>query len=316
MHISTIIIPVRPQPDTILAIYLLKRFGTKKFPGIEKAIITIDKYAGSKDKTYEEYLKNGELLVDVGGGPYNHHHTKIHTTASMLVAEDLSINKDPSLSKLLKYAERDDKFGLGTISKDPLDKTFGLSGLIYSMNKQYPNDPNKTINATIEFFEAHYLEEKSRIEELPKIYNELKKEGKAIEVKLTSLKAVLIESDNISMPGYLRAGAGGRYDIVVQKRSTGHVNILSRLQKDKKIPLAQLAAVLRANEIYAETGKESSKNYEELSAPGRMNETPNWYYDPATNSIQNGGVNTDATVPTKIPWEHFPEILQMAFGDK
>ena len=314
MNISRIIIPVRPQPDTILAIYLLKYFGSNKFPNIEKAIIQIDPNAGSK-KSHEEYLTNGELLIDVGNGPYNHHE-KESITASLLVAQDLNIDRDPSLSKLLKYAERDDKFGLGTISKDTLDKTFGLSGLIGSMNKEYPQDPNKVVNIVIPLLEAHYLEENRRIKELPKIYTDLLKQGKAFELKLPRIRAVFLESDNVSIPGYLRAQAGGKYDIVVQKRSSGHVNILSRQQNNKKIPLENLAATIRISEIYANTGEETNKKIEELSMPGKMAEVQNWYYDQATNSIQNGGVNIDSTPPTKIPWEHFPEILKIAFEEK
>jgi hypothetical protein len=36
-----IILPTRPQTDTIVAIFLLKKFGKEKYPGIEKAKIEI-----------------------------------------------------------------------------------------------------------------------------------------------------------------------------------------------------------------------------------------------------------------------------------
>jgi hypothetical protein len=237
--------------------------------------------------------------------------------AEGLIAKDLNLEYDPSLSKLLKYAERDDKFGLGTISKDPLDKAFGLSGLVGSMNKEYPNEPNKVIGIIIPLLEAHYLQENRRIKELPKEFEELFKNGKATEVKLENIKGILIESDNLSMPGYLRAQAGGRYDIVVQKRNSGHVNILSRPQKNKeKILLERLVVIIRTSEIYSETGKETDKKYKDLSVPGKIKEVPNWYYDPATNSIQNGGISLDSTPPTKIIWEQFPRLLQIAFNEK
>lgn len=316
MKIDKIIIPVRPQPDTILAIYLLKRFGQNKFPDIENAQIEINPNAET-DKSFNDYLNEGYLLIDVGNGPYNHHGKEKQTTASYLIAKDLNLEYDPSLSKLLKYAERDDKFGLGTISKDPLDKAFGLSGLVGSMNKEYPNEPNKVIGIIIPLLEAHYLQENRRIKELPKEFEELFKNGKATEVKLENIKGILIESDNLSMPGYLRAQAGGRYDIVVQKRNSGHVNILSRPQKNKeKILLERLVVIIRTSEIYSETGKETDKKYKDLSVPGKIKEVPNWYYDPATNSIQNGGISLDSTPPTKIIWEQFPRLLQIAFNEK
>ncbi len=35
----TIVLPVRPQPDTLVAIFLLKEYGEVKFPGIKNAKI-------------------------------------------------------------------------------------------------------------------------------------------------------------------------------------------------------------------------------------------------------------------------------------
>ncbi len=314
MQISRIVLPVRPQPDTILAIYLLRHFGGKDFPGADKADISLNPNA-DKEK-FEDHIKKGELLIDVGEGPFNHHGTGESTTASFLVARYLRIENDPALSKLLRYAERDDKFGLGTLSKDPLNKAFGLSGLIGSLNKQFPSDPSKVVNVVIPLMEAHHMEEVRRIYELPKAYEDLKKEGKAIEMRLGNLRAVLIESDNISLPGYLRAQAGGRYDIVVQRRSSGHVNILSRPQKNEKIPLGRLAAIIRGTELLTRTGENPQIEYDVLAAPAKIKEVPNWYYDPATNSIQNGGVNIDSTEATAIPWDRFTEIMEVAFEEE
>jgi hypothetical protein len=316
MQISKIILPVRPQPDTLVAIFLLRKFGKNKFENIDRAIIEVDPNIGNVGDA--ENLKNGNLLIDVGGGAYDHHGTKIATCASTLVAKDLNIAGDPAISKLLRYAERDDKFGLGTVSKDQIDRTFGLSGLVGSLNKQFPDNPQKVLDLILPIIEAHYAEEYIRIHELPAIYKKLLEEGKVIELNLkskTPIRAVLIESDNISMPGYLRAQAGGKYDIVVQKRSSGHVNILSKVQKGVKINLERLVAVIRGAEFYMQKGEEINIKYADLVIPARMTEVPNWYYDPATNSIQNGGVHTDLTESTKIPWQNFPKILEIAFNE-
>jgi len=314
MQISKIIIPVRPQPDTIIAIYLLKRFGQEKFSGILNAEIIIDPNAGKIGD--DENQRLGNLLIDNGGGAYDHHGRKPETCASFLVAKDLGISSDPALSKLIHYAERDDKFGLGTISKDQLDRTFGLSGIIGTLNKQFPHDSEKVINLITPLIESHYAEEVKRIHELPALYKNLVSEGKTTELNYGEFKIVLLESDNISLPGYLRAQVGGNYDIVVQRCSSGHVNILSRIKKQKKIPLERLIAVIRGAEYYMHNGKEINKKYADLIIPTRISEVPNWYYDQATNSIQNGGVHTDATPVTEIPWDHFPTILELAFNEK
>ena len=311
MQISNIVLPVRPQPDTIIAVYLLKAFGKTKYSGIENAIITIDPNAGLIGN--EENLKQGKLLIDNGGGAYDHHGTQ--SCATYMVAKDLGLSSDPALSKLIHYAERDDKFGLGTISKDQLDRTFGLSGIIGTLNKQYPNDPEKVINLILPLIESHHTEEVKKIHELPALFKNLVAEGKTLELKYLGHRIILFESDNISLPGYLRAQIGSNYDIVVQRRSTGHVNILSRTKKGQKIPLERLVAVIRGAEYYMKNGNEINKKYSELITPARITEVPNWYYDQATNSIQNGGVHTDTTPATIIPWDNFPMLFKLAFGE-
>lgn len=315
MEIKKIILPVRLQPDTIIAIYLLKEFGTKKYLNIKQAIIEANPNAGKTG--HDENLKNGNLLIDLGGGVYDHHGKANPTCASVLVAKDLNIAGDPALSKLLRYAERDDKFGLGTISKDQIDRAFGLSGLIGSLNKQYPDEPQKIFDYIFPIINAHYKEEYVRVHEIPGEYKKLLENNKIIKLELgdkIKLKAVLIESDNISMPGYLRAEVGGRNDIVVQRRSSGHVNILTKSQKNK-INLDRLVAIIRGAEFYTENGLKIDKKYPELIIPARIPEVQNWYYDPATNSIQNGGVHTELTEATKIPWTNFSKMLEIAFNE-
>ena len=177
-----IILPTRPQPDTILGIFLLKKFGKEKYLGIEKAEVEIWQEL-PKGETPGFLEKKGVLVLDLGGGKFDHHQKG--KTLSKLLAEDLEILDDHALQKLLIYGERDDKYGLGTISSDPIDKAFGLSGLIASLNKVFPGNPEKVIENVLPLIEAHYLEEKKKIEELPREFEEKLKEGKAeiFEVK-------------------------------------------------------------------------------------------------------------------------------------
>ena len=175
MNYRKIILPTRPHPDTILGIFLLKNFGKEKYPGIERAELEIWQEL-PKNETSGSLEEKGILVLDVGGGKFDHH--QMGKTLSQLVAEDLGISEDPALQKLLIYGERDDKFGLGTISSDSLDKAFGLSGLIASLNKAIPENPEKVIDAIAPLITAHYLEEKKKTEELPKELKDKLKEKK------------------------------------------------------------------------------------------------------------------------------------------
>lgn len=314
LFFQKIILPTRPQPDTILGIFLLKNFGKEKYPGIEKAEIEIWQEL-PENKTPGSLGREGVLVLDLGGGKFDHHQTK--KTLSQLVAEDLEILNDSALQKLLTYGERDDKYGLGTISSDPIDKALGLSGLIASLNRVFPENPEKVIDIVSPLIEAHYLEEKKRTGELPKEFEEKIKVGKAeiFEVKQDKkkLKVVILESDNLSMAGWLKASAGQKADVVCQKVSSGYVNILTKPLK--RVDLRWLAAYLR-NEEGKLRGRRLKYLTFDLMRPGKIPEIPEWYYDRATNSILNGGPNPKGILPTAIPLERIKEILKEALSQK
>jgi len=309
-----IILPTRPQPDTIVGIFLLKFLGRQKYPGIEKAEIGIlqDLPAG---ETADSLEQKGILALDIGGGKLDHHETG--KTISQLIAEDLEISTDPAVSKMLSYAERDDKFGKGTISNDLIDKAFGLSGLISALNKTFAGSPEKVISVSMPLLFAHYSEERKRTKEMPQEYEEKMKNGQAeyFEVKQNSkkLKVVVLESNNVSMAGWLRSTLGPRADVVCQKTSAGYVNILTRPLK--KVDLRMLAAYLRIREAELKN-KNLESGVSDVLKSSRIPEVTEWYYDRATNSILNGGTNPKGIEPTKIPLPEIKEIIKLAFSQK
>src|SRR3989338_5691125 len=97
---TKIVLPTRSQPDTLAAIFILKKFGEEKFPGIKEAKIDFWQ-AVPTGETTESLDKKGVVLFDLGGGRFDHHGRKPQTTASDLVADFLGVKDDPSLAKLL-----------------------------------------------------------------------------------------------------------------------------------------------------------------------------------------------------------------------
>jgi len=304
---AKIILPTRPQPDTIVGIFLLRAFGKSKYPGVESAPVEVlsDLPKGETSATLEQ---KGAILIDVGGSKFDHHVRG--RTASQLIAEDLGVDKSSALAKLLQYAERDDKYGLGTISQDSLDKAFGLSGLIASLNKSLPENPQKVVDYAIPLLKAHYLEEKKR-EDLPREFEDGLTRGSAeiIEArhKRKNMKMVALESDNVSMSGWLRSAEGAKADVVVQKTSAGFVNILTRPLK--RIDLRWTAALLRQEEIeMRKRNLQLPEGY--LMKSGRIEEVPEWYYDRATNSILNGGILHRGVEPTAVSFAMVKELAR------
>ncbi|MDO8594607.1 MAG: hypothetical protein Q7R93_03795 [bacterium] len=313
--IREIIMPTRPQVDTVLAVFLLKTFGEEAFPGISKAVCGIlPKLPEGKNSLQLE--AEGKLLIDVGGGKFDHHGRAEKITACDLIARHLHIENDPSLKKLFELARRDDFFGKGTLSEDPLDRAFGFPGLLAAMNKEYPSDPNKVIDFFQTLIRMHHREETRRTKELPEELAKKMTDGgmTKLEVKQRDkkLKVAIVESDNVSMPGFLRAREGGGFDVVLQIRTTGHVNILTR--QIKRIDLRSLAVIIRTQE---NTLSPNPSDFPPrlLAEPGRLDDIPEWYYDTATNSIQNGGTSPQGISPTRIKKPEWPKLLEVGLSE-
>jgi len=300
----TIIIPARPQPDTIVAIFLLKTLGAERFPGIEHFKIEVNPDAPKE--SFEELLQKKVLLLDIGGGPLDHHNTGSCT--SELVADLLHIRDNPAIAKLLAYARRDDVFGKGTSSSDPIDRAFGLSGLIASLNKRYPNDPQKIIETVLPLIEAHYHSSHEHHFELPAAVEEKKKRGEYTEAFVhqrgARLKVAFVVSDKPAMVTYLRSYKGPHADVVVQRsEKSNRICIVTR--QERKLNLSAVAALIRLREaeLRSITLPEESGYW---AKEGKVAELPMWYVDPATNSILNvGGADAD----TFIPWEEMQRLV-------
>lgn len=312
-----IALPTRAQPDTIIAIFILKHFGKEHFPGIEDA--TFEVVPRLPDNETEESLaQKGMLLVDVGGGMFDHHSKPYQTTASSLITEYLGQKNNPALLKLLQFAERDDFYGKGIVSTDPLDRAFGLPGLIASLNRKYVQEPAKVVEIVIPLIDAFYAEEEKRAFEMPKELEDKLRSGRAdaftVRHRGKTLKGIIIETDNPSMAGFLRSRGGGGYDVIALRLPTGHTNILTK-QVQPRVDLRSLCVLLRIQEAEAR-GVALEGSPESLSVAGTMKEVPQWYFDPATNSLLNGGPNPQGIEATTIDPFEFRKLLEVGLSEQ
>ena len=300
--IRTVAMFPKIQADTAAAYFILKTFGERLFPGVGQAEVVFWT-ALPEGKTAAQLESEDCLTIDLGG-MFDHHLAneklgKRQECVSGLIARHLGMENDVTLKKLLTWAKRDDLEGKGTVSPDPLDRAFGLSGIIMNANREYANDPKRTLDLITQIIDLHVREERRRQVELPEELAKLEKQGKVQAFPLrqgsADLQAMFVETDNVSMAGFLRAAK--KMDLVIQRRSTGHTNIIT--QQMRSIDLRPLVAVLRL----AEAEKKGVKlNVDEtaLMSAGRLAGTEEWYYDDAANSIQNGGVNPQGVTATAL----------------
>jgi hypothetical protein len=320
--IHTVAMYPRPHPDNIVALWLLQEFGREQFPGVERAKLQFWNQVPA-NKNAEEWERQGILLIDLGGGKFDHHHDQFSndkkTCATTLVAGYLGIADLPELKKLLEYVRRDDLEGRGIVSKDIIDRAFGLSAIVMNLNRDYPDHPAYVIDVVQRIVAAHYHEEYRRKVIMPKEWKELQAQGKTTRFDVsiagsnTTLQVVMVETDSKAMVGFLRAVGDVKADVVVQRQSSGHTNIVSR-QTPPRLRLEKAVAAVRRAEA-EKKGVTLSLPNEEWQKPRRLAGIEEWYFDTAANTIQNGGADTTNITPTRLGLAEIANILRQTLTD-
>jgi len=295
-HIQKIIMPTKLQPDTLVALYILKKYGEKVYPGVSAVPVEFTMVSPGDAETLEN---QGIILLDFGQGKFDHHRvdrSSENECVTTLVAKQLGVRQRPELLKLIAYAKRDDLEGIGTRSRDPIDRALGLSSIINNLERYYRGRPKEVIGIVFKILEAYWQEEYNRYYRYPAAYKELLAAGKAEEIAIATdqgkqLKVVLIESDEKGLVGFLRAWSEVGAHAVVQRLSSGHTNIIT--QQSARLNLRGVIKNLRLLEAQQKNITLAETDY---YAKGKLREVPEWYFDTAALSIQNGGV-----VPEGIP---------------
>ncbi len=286
-----------------------QQYGTAMYPGVEKATLQFWTSV-PKDLNEEQMLQQGTLLLDIGGGTYDHHDTD--STVARMVAQDLGIERFPELQKILKWAERDETKGQGTISKDNLDRAFGLSGLIMSLHRTYLKEPGKVFKFVLPLLAAHLAQEKRRYYDLPQEWSDAKQSGKAEIFKMkhakNELKVIRIETSSVDIVGFLRNYKKTKADIVIQVLPSNHINIITK--QDTKVDLKDIVAILRVEEARKKGLNPEKYSVKDLRETDRLKDIPEWFYDTAANTIQNGGVIPESTPATDLSAE---EVVNAVF---
>jgi hypothetical protein len=311
--ITAIITHPHFQADTLAALVILAYYGLEKYPGIAQAPVKF-MVKLPEGQTGEQLEQEGIIALDMGGGRFDHHRSdrqKEKDCLTDLVILDLGLKGNPAVEKIRLWARRDDLQGQGTLSRDTLDRAFGLSGLIQNLTRRYKDNPVRIMQAVLPILEAHLWEEEMRHTAFPEEYKELKNSGKVEEFTVfqekKSLKAVMIESDTSGLVNFARANSKIKADLVLQKLSSGHINIITNQQQ--KINLNCLAVILRIEEAKKKGMPLDQLSKKELIVKGKMAGLEEWYFDTAANSIQNGGIRPESAPPTALSLTEVKQAL-------
>lgn len=298
MEIKKILIPNKPHLDPIAAIYLLKQYGKEKFPGIESAEIIF--WENSHDPKTEDIdrIKTEKILtIDIGGGMFDHHKSVEKETATSLVASYLGIEKNPELNALFNYVREDDLEGLHNRYGD-------LAYLIKCFHKQNVSSL-KVVELGLRMI--NYFQT-TQVDWCLNVRKEYENKIKIYKVKRfdKKMKIGVVESDNSQIANY-----GITIDslsAVIQKRSTGHVMILTN--KHHRLNLREIVAAIRMRELEL-NGYNKPIDPAKLQFEGKNSLIPNWFYHRSLNAFLNGSQALNKAEPTKLK---FSEIISLVWN--
>ncbi len=285
-------IATHPNPhfDEIVAIFLIRKYGHKKYRGIDSAkIIFMNSDSGNAvtKNTVKDYEKEGTLAIGIGNGRFDEHKqgsgVKESECAATLVANYLGISKNPELTQLLKYALNNDRKGASS--------PFDLASIIKSLYQNYPDDPMFVINWAMTALESKLMEQKKFFDQSADHYAKAKKLNFSFLNRNYLL--VVADSDEPQFNKYARwRGAA----IVIQRNSKGNVQIFT----NKKLANFRMKDVIRILRI-KEQKKSSTPNpitdWKVLATEGSC---ANWYYQQETETILNGSLTNPNIEPTKL----------------
>ncbi len=305
----------RPHLDEIVAIWLLRRFGETRFPGVSRAKVSYTT-TGRGGPDAKESEDRGILMLGIGGGRFDEHPTldngrKAEECCATLVARELGVFDDPSLQKILKFVKSRDLEGNST--------PFDLSYLVKLLHPRFPDNPEKVIEWTLVGIEAKYeeqhdfffvarqeFESKARIDEVP--------------VGTRRLRIATIESDSESVGKYARSEFGGHAGIVIQKRASGNVSIL--VNKQMGLDMRDVVRMIRLAERQAKRGGQGSgagglgepvtdKECEMLAVEGVVRGAEEWFFHERGQMLLNGSLTATGVPPTRLTLDQIREIVSI-----
>jgi len=308
-QIRAIATHVRPHLDEIVAIWLLIKFGADKYPGVAEAAIEYWTNGGNAPdgRSAEGYEAEGYLLVGTGGGRFDEHgrngdKSKQGDCAATLVAKDLGIDQDPILVKILKFTLTNDLHG----TSHPFD----ISAISKAMHEFYPDDPEKVMTWAMAALDVKYLEQKGFVDAQIALENA---EVLTIMDGTQQHKMVIIESDSEHVSKAARNKSGLDAAIVVQKRSTGNVQIFSN--KRHGLQLYDLAQMLRLEE-QALADKVVTTDWAQLRAEGKIEGAEEWYFHHEGQMLLNGSLSAPDVSPTRISLDQIKAAITIAVNPK
>jgi len=388
VRFHTVITHDRLHPDEMEDLWLLVKFGERKFPGIRDARLVLWP-AGARipgGRSAEDYEKNGILLIGVGGGRFDEHPTigreRIQgECAATLMAKELGVQEDPALTEILEFIRNNDLDGTGwgfdqfasivdalhfenpnkpeiviswslmtldalynkqkryaTTAQDEGGYTMmlvtgelgtrgnpelveilerirttkwsfdGFTNMLDAIRLQNPNNPEAVISWAAKVLNALYLKQK-HYRTITKAEFNQHAVIEEIQSSHGMIRMITIESDDEMVARYARSNSGGNAAIVIQRESSGNVQIYAN--KRHGLILDDVTQMVRLSEEKLRNNVVTTE-WKTLSSEGMVPGAENWFY--TGQMLLNGSLTAKDVPPTMIPLDLIQQIVRIGIN--
>ncbi|MCX6806592.1 MAG: hypothetical protein NT135_00495 [Candidatus Berkelbacteria bacterium] len=244
--------------DNLGALWAGYNFGSLALPGFDEA--PIDWYSSEyKVQSAEAWEKQGVVLFDCGGGRFDHApHGTVPFCSLDTILEFCGVNRNPELQEMVQDIRDGDLRGTRTTR----------AHFAHFLYIQHKSDSRKLVRAAFGYLNSWYTREIDLFYIVAKEFQD-----KAMIHTFGDTKIAVIETDVRRVAGYALSKFGGAVDVVIQRQSDGHCQVLAN--QGKGVNLANAIGVLRYWNMAAE-GIEVTCSPEELTCPGSFELAP-WY---------------------------------------
>jgi hypothetical protein len=306
---SRIITHVWPHLDEIVAIRLLKKHGEQKFPGISQAkVVFSGTGVNPEDKTWQQHMDEGTLVIGIGGGPFDEHPTmeeerKHGKSACQLVAEALNLQAHPIYRRLIELVTEADQMGVHEFHIANRLKTN------YRLNPDHPEIGIKMVNDILDDWEH---EQQLFVDGRVEIQKLMKTDAYKTATLPDGRKLGIIVVQNTNNYKMSAAARSLRIPIIIQQQPKGNVQIFCDSERNN-FSMKKVAAKIRIAECLASGMSEADVaklDATALEREGKIPEVTNWFYQVPGQNMINGSETTPQIPGTKIPMNILVEIVQ------
>ncbi len=305
--VKAILTHENPDLDNTLCIWLLRRFGRDRYPGIDQVPVLYVPAGQLPDGLDPDTLERdrGILAVDTGGGRLDTHahqgardSSKQDKSASWLVAKDLGVNEEPELTKLLEFVRLQETRARSIASRNPMDHLVCLPNLIRGLNIVHPDSPDRVTDIMMDLYDAAYATER----DWTRARTDFKKTATILRLSDGS-RVVSLVSDSTAA---LKVARLHRADLIVHRNSRGHTGITVRSNGQLgRLHLGALAEAVRIAECVV---RGQSVPEEGLRDVGTV---AGWYLHDSGKILSKGSPKNPTVPPSAIPLD---VLLRLAAG--